>query len=150
MAVGQERPPGRSGGIDPAALAAASLAVAISAIAPPGPYGPGSTMIGATILFLIFAYDEDPHRSWQQSVAFGAVCALISLLVIGYPLEYMWATDKVKRLDALFYEPKKDNPYSEIPPVLILVSWLVMTGVYAWTDRRRPSNSEPKNTTPRR
>jgi len=41
------------GGIDPAALAVASLAAAVSVIAPSGPYGPASMMIGLTILVAI-------------------------------------------------------------------------------------------------
>jgi hypothetical protein len=72
------------GGIDPAALAVASLAAAVSIIAPPGPYGPASMMIGATILVVIFAYDVAPRRTLSQSIAFGGVCALISSLALGY------------------------------------------------------------------
>src|SRR5688572_7865520 len=70
------------GGIDPAALAVASLAAAVSVIAPPGPYGPASMMIGATILVVIFAYDVAPRRTLSQSIAFGGVCALMSLLAL--------------------------------------------------------------------
>lgn len=147
MADGHNRALGRSGGIDPAALAAASLAVAISAIAPPGPYTPTSMMIGATILVLIFAYDEDPHRSGWEHVAFGAVCALVSLLVIGYPLEYICATDKARRLGAFLHEIEDDLKYSEIPPWLVLVLWLGMTGMYILIDKRWLSKRAPENDT---
>ena len=68
--------------IDPAALAAA-----ISVIAPAGPYGPESMVIGAAILLLIFGYDVNPRRSSYQSWAFAAVVALIGTLALGYPLE---------------------------------------------------------------
>lgn len=36
----------RSGGIDPVALAIATLAGVVTAIAPPGPYMPGAIMLG--------------------------------------------------------------------------------------------------------
>jgi hypothetical protein len=131
----------RRGGIDPAALAAASLAAAISVIAPPGPYGPGSMVIGATILVVILAYDVDPHRTPWQSLAFSAVCALISLLVLGYPLEFAFATDKVNRFDVLFREPPRDLGHSEVPPLAVLALWVALTSVYWGIDRRRVRKS---------
>ena len=110
----------RLGGIDPAALAAATLAVAISAIAPPGPYSPIGSVIGLTVLVLILAYDVDPQRTRLQSVAFGAVCALVTVLVIGYVLEYVFATNRPKRLNVLKRElpQNEDLSYSEVPHTL--------------------------------
>ena len=127
----------RVGGIDPAALAAATLAAAISAIAPPGPYSPIGMMIGATILVLVAAYDVDPHRSRLQSSAFAAVCGLILLLTLGFPLEIVSAKYPGSRFDALLKEPEADNPFSEVRPYVALLFWLGATAIIFAIDRRR-------------
>jgi hypothetical protein len=129
--------PSRRGGIDPAALAAAALAAAISAISPPGPYSPYSIVIGLTILFLIFAYDVDPDRTIGQSLAFSAVCALISLLVLGYPLEYYYSSDKVVRLKAWSESLPNDISYSQVPPNKFIYWWIFLTVVCVIFDRWR-------------
>lgn len=136
--------PDRVGGIDPAALAAATLAAAISTIAPAGPYGPVGVMIGATILVLILAYDVDPNRTPWQSLAFAAVCALILLLTLGYPLEIASATDKGARFGALLEERKQDNPYSEVKPYVALLVWAGATLVGYLVDRWRVRGREAK------
>jgi uncharacterized BrkB/YihY/UPF0761 family membrane protein len=132
-------PKKRSGGIDPAALAAAALAAAISTIAPSGPYGPASMVIGITILLLILAYDVDPHRSRAQSVAFSAVVALIALLSLGFPMECVFAAHPMARLHVLLKEipQDKDLPMSEVPPLAAIVLWMLITIVLYWRDRRR-------------
>ena len=126
----------RRGGIDPAALAAAALAAAISSIAPPGPYGPVSMIIGATILFLIFAYDIDPHRTPYQSLAFSAVAGLIAVLALGYPSECIFATHRMVRLRVLLKEIDPDVPQSEVPPIVTILLWLLLTVVLYLCDRR--------------
>src|SRR5437763_68131 len=88
----------KKGEIDPAALAVAALAAAVSVIAGLGAYTPRCSMIGITILFVIFGYDFEPHRAWRESLAFSAVCGLVTLLVFGYPLECLFSTDKASRL----------------------------------------------------
>ena len=138
--------PGK-GGIDPAALAVASLAAAVSVMAPPGPYAPGSILIGATILLFIFAYDKEPDRNPFQRLAFSAVCALITILMFGYPLELLATglasllspegTDVsqsrfVTRFRVLFYEMdyEKDIKYSRVPPLLVISLWIGLTATY--------------------
>lgn len=113
--------------------------MAISAIAPPGPYSPIGSVIGLTVLVLILAYDVDPQRTRLQSVAFGGVCALVTVLVIGYVLEYVFATNRPKRFDVLKRElpQNEDLSYSEVPPYVVLVFWFGMTCGYTWLDRCR-------------
>jgi len=127
----------RRGGIDPAALAAASLAAAVSVIAPPGPYGPPSIAIGATILLLITSYDIDPHRSATQSLAYAAVIGLTVMLMLGFPLECVFASPENNRLDRLFAEKAGDIGHSEVPPYVTLLGWLGVTVVMFFRDRRR-------------
>jgi hypothetical protein len=141
---------GRRGGIDPAALAAASLAAAVSVIAPPGPYGPASIIIGLTMLLVVLGYDIDPDRTRRQSLAFSGVCALISLLVLGYPLEILWATSKLERLLVMLKERTDDHNYSEVPPIFVLSLWLVLTAVFYSFDRRRSAlKASQHRSTPR-
>jgi hypothetical protein len=134
----------KSGGIDPAALAAASLAAAVSVLASAGPYAPGSMFIGVTILSLIITYDVDPHRSAGQSFAFSAVAGMITALMLGYPLECVFAKDSCARLCVLLHEKPKDLPYSEVPPIATIILWGGATGLFYLMDGKNRNNSEPK------
>lgn len=127
----------RVGGIDPAALAAATVAAAISTIAPAGPYGPVGMMIGATICVLILAYDVDPHRTLFQSLAFGGVCGLILLLTFGFPLEILASKTPTARFNVLFHERESDISFSEVPPYVAMLFWLLASVTVAVIDRLR-------------
>lgn len=74
----------RVGGIDPAALAAASLAAAVSTLAQTGPFTTLSVVFGITITLIIFAYDVDADRTFSQSIAFGCAAGLPIALGLGY------------------------------------------------------------------
>jgi hypothetical protein len=136
--------PDKKGGIDPAALAVAALAAAVSVIAPPGPYGPACMMIGATILCVIFAYDVEPSRGRGKNLAFSAVCALISLLTLGFLLECAFAKNKAMRLHLLLAEPEHDIEHSEVPPLVILCLWIVAWSGHYWLDRWRCKQAAKK------
>jgi hypothetical protein len=81
----------RSGGIDRAALAAATLAGAISLMGPVGPYLPPSMVMRGTLLALLYGYDSHPDREPRQSFAFSAVSGLCWILFLGFPLEYIFS-----------------------------------------------------------
>jgi hypothetical protein len=132
------------GGIDPAALAVAVFAGALSVFAPQGPYSPGSILTGLTLLFVILGYDVNPHRNLYQSIAYGAVFGLVCILIIGYPLEILWADDKVKRLHILFKEIPSDDEqkFSSIPPLAILVLWVLLSAAMCSYDRYRAKQSQ--------
>ncbi len=147
----------RRGGIDPAALAAACLSAAVSVLAPPGPFGPGSILIGFTILCVVLAYDIDPHRNAFQSFAYAAVCALVVQTALGYPLECLFSSNRDLRLSVLLAElPQctdqlveaklrcEANSHSEVPPIAIIGSWSVSVLLFFFLDRRRPSNKSAK------
>lgn len=129
--------------IDPAALAIVALAATVSVIAPSGPYGPGCMMIGVTIFCVVFGYDVAPRREWRQSLAFSVVCALISLLTLGYPLELIFATHRAARLHILIAEVslEKDITHSEVPPWFILALWMVMVVLFYRLDKWRCGRS---------
>ncbi|HEX2331574.1 MAG TPA: hypothetical protein VHI32_00225 [Burkholderiales bacterium] len=81
----------RQGGIDPAALAAATLAAAVSVISPPGPYNPGSSLIGVVVLAVIVGFDHEPIRHRGESFAYSSVFGLILWLAIAYPVEIVFS-----------------------------------------------------------
>ena len=113
----------RRGGIDPAALAAASLASAVSTIGQPGPYTSVTAIVGVTILFVVLAYDIEAYRSMFQSIAYSSVAGLSSILACGYLLE-------------LYYRrPDIDAAASAVPAESSLVGWAVVSVIYFSFDR---------------
>jgi uncharacterized BrkB/YihY/UPF0761 family membrane protein len=99
-------------------------------------------MIGATMPVLIRAYDVQANRTLFQSVAFAAVCGMISLMIAGYPLEIISSSCRYERLGALLSEklPQNEacNPgYSEVRPWVALLFWLASSAVYYFVDRQR-------------
>lgn len=114
----------RRGGIDPAALAAASLASAISIMAQPGPYTQLSLVVGFTILVLIMSYDVDPQRTFFQSVAYSSVIGLTIALASGYPLEALMRTNNL-------CDPKD----SAVSDLAITAIWILFTCIFLTLDR---------------
>lgn len=127
------------GGIDPAALAAAALSATLTIYAPPGPWSIGSSIIGLTLCFLILGYDVEPQRDRVQSIGFAAVLALICILILGYPLEVICSRNSGARLRAALQEIKPDETISDVPPLLIVAIWFVLTAVVSYVDQRRHS-----------
>ncbi|MEH3085474.1 MAG: hypothetical protein PGN26_02825 [Xylophilus ampelinus] len=105
----------RHGGIDPAALAAASLASAVATLAQSGLYTPVTTVLGVTILLLVLAYDVDPNRTKFQSVAYSCVAGLTTLLAAGFPLEWIFAR--------------------ELPQWAHCLAWVVFSTIYFFIDK---------------
>jgi len=103
----------KSGGIDPAALAAATLAGAISLMGPAGPYEPPSMVMGGTLLALLYGYDVHPYRRAPQSLAFSAVSGLCWMLFLGFPLEYFFSGRNL------------DSKVDHIPAYVPIVVWLL-------------------------
>lgn len=103
----------KSGGIDPAALAAATLAGAISLMGPAGPYLPPSMVMGGTLLALLYGYDYHPDREARQSLAFSAVSGLCWMLFLGFPLEYIFSRGRL------------DLQIDHIPVYMPFIVWFV-------------------------
>ena len=107
----------RRGGIDPAALAAASLASAVSTIAQPGPYTPITTVVAITLVLLIVSYDIEAYRTALQSLAYSAVVGLTSALGLGFPFE------------CYFGVCLSDAEPSAVPQWISVLSWAAITGL---------------------
>jgi hypothetical protein len=72
--------------IDPAALAAASLAAILALSTKEGEYDSLAFVTSATLVLLLIAYSGESNRSTLQSIAFSAVLALCSTEGIGFLL----------------------------------------------------------------
>jgi hypothetical protein len=110
--------------IDSAALAAATLAGALSVFSAPGPYVPLNGAVGLTLLTILFTYELRRPRSNSQNIAFGTVCALCSLLVVGFIAEFRaakWNWEYWKEL-------KKDT--SHVNYWLMFIWWVGLTVVF--------------------
>ncbi|MDE1546914.1 hypothetical protein PTW32_15970 [Dechloromonas agitata] len=114
---------GKRGGIDPAALAAATLASAVSTIAQSGPYTPISSVVAISILCVILAYDVDASRTSAQSFAYSAVLALTATLGLGYPLE-------------LIFGPSVDLNTSSVPQLASVTVWGLAVLGFLGMDRK--------------
>lgn len=152
----------RRGGIDPAALAAATLSAAISVISPPGPYSPGGALIGLAVLAVIIGFDHEPVRHEGESIAYSAVIALIAWLVIAYPIEIICSGiygigelsggDAMRaRLAVLFQENAlserhqiNELGHSTIPPILHIGLWATLFAVMYPLDRCRSRTNEAR------
>ena len=111
-------------GIDPAALAAAAFAGAISVFVPKGPYDWPSTIVGLTLIFILIGYDVEPRTRVVERIAFGAVLGLCSILASGILLE---------RLFAWRNAPPDD---SNVPTSVVFLIWLALTIFYTILDER--------------
>ena len=112
------------GGIDPAALAAASLASAISTIAQPGPYTPVTMVVAVTLLLLIISFDVEAYRTKSQSLAYSAVVGLASSLGLGLPLE------------CYFGSCLSDAGSSAVPQLVSVICWIGVTALMYALDRK--------------
>ncbi len=98
------------GGIDPAALTLASLAAVIPVLFGEGQFTVLSSIVGLTILTVIYAFDVNPRRSTHQQLAFSMVTALVGTTTLGWIYEFIagWR-----------------NPTSPVPvtPGLLVICW---------------------------
>jgi hypothetical protein len=81
------------GGIDPAALAIATAAIAVSTMIQDGPFTPLSSLIAFSILAVIKAYDRQVDRDWRQTLAFNSTIGLGVAVYVAYPLQALTTFD---------------------------------------------------------
>lgn len=110
---------GRS--IDPAALAAATLAAAVAVMMGQGPYNAFSAAIGLTLLFILRGYGSSPPSDAWQTAAVAAVRAICVALIVAYLLEVA--------IRALGAAPKSAAD-SAIRPGLMFAVWVLLFTVF--------------------
>jgi hypothetical protein len=122
---------------DPAALAGAAVAAAISVHLSPGPYNFVSLAIGATLLSIIFAYENGRRRTFAQSAALATVSGLVALLPVGLSIE-LWLGHG--NLDGALNEFRNARE-SRVDSWMLLVAWAVITGCILVFDLLRQFSS---------
>src|SRR5262245_43005334 len=125
--------PGAASPYDAAALVSAALAAALAAAIEPGPYDLFSTMIGATILLVIFAFERKSSRDWLQSSALGAVFGFVSLLFLGIALEAIAGGGSLGGVCPI--QPCRPNEFvSSVPDWWLLIAWLGVSFIVTLLD----------------
>ncbi len=123
--------------IDPAALAAATLAAGLSLMLSEGPWDPWSMAIGTTLLLLLFSYDQSPVRTWWQTAAFASVAAICLTIFFAFPLE--WALERCS-----CSPPEKDG--SRVTGYHLVPIWFfsgIVVAILDWFRVDRPPAPQP-------
>ena len=115
---------------DPAALAAAVLAGALSVFLAPGPYSYFSLVIGFTLLTLLIGYEWPKVRNWGQSIAFSTVLSLCATLVFAVLVEFYLGMGS---LDGVMNA--KGEAESRVTDLGLFVLWLIGSAVVFSLDR---------------
>ncbi|MBQ2647371.1 MAG: hypothetical protein IJF82_08340 [Achromobacter sp.] len=81
--------PPHAGGIDPAALIVAAVVLLGTTMLGSGSFSMLSTILGATIGVLIYAYDASSVRNCMQQIGFSMVIGLAATVSFGAPAEWI-------------------------------------------------------------
>jgi hypothetical protein len=111
---------------DPAALAGVVVAGALTLTLAKGPFGVISTAIGATLLFILLAYDPIYHQerpTLRQHLAFGAAYVLCIYITTGWFYMNPW----VRILE------DKDLPGDLWRMCVMLAVWVLCTAIATGT-----------------
>lgn len=116
-------------GVDPAALAAAVFAAAVTSYSEEGPFVPFSLVIGITLLLIVCSYEFCRERSFWKNLAFGAVCALVSLLIYGFVREMWKAGWHLKTWIDAEGNLVRDT---RVSPDELVIAWGILTAIFAF------------------
>lgn len=137
--------------IDSAALAGAVIAVSFTPFTIPGPFYPINAIIGLTLLTLLISYELKRCREGWQNVAFGMICALCGLLVVGFVTDFVGSGGGLD-----YYKELEEQERSLLGLWAEFVWWLVLTVVFTYlgfrnatpvselTENQDVGNSPPK------
>ena len=114
--------------IDPAALAAATVAVAVGSLFEEGQFGLMDMLVGTALLLILRGYDDPFGRSIRQSCAVAAVEGLAMLVAIGFPIELFAAWQGI--------QPETKDGSRITQPALFII-WLTGASLLYIFDRRR-------------
>jgi len=120
--------------IDAIALFAAMVAAGLGLMLLAGPLAWVSSIAGIILLFILFAYDREGHRSVFQSLAFAAVCGFCVVLAAAAALRFWAAHNELSGANAPVVQP---FAVQWLPLV-----WACLTVVFWAIDRSRMTNRE--------
>ena len=112
--------------VDPAALAGAAIAAAVAVFSVPGPFTPMNLVAGLTLLAILLTYELRRYRYKWQNLAFGAVCGLCALMVVGFVTEFYRGDWRLDYWVELIKEPRRSN----VNEWYLLLWWLVLTCIF--------------------
>jgi hypothetical protein len=122
---------------DAAALGAAVVAVAMTVFGDPSAYDLLTLIVSVSLLALILGYIGRSTRDWPQSLAFGAVLAIIAVPILGYFVEGqpgLWADEKLL--------PLASDEQSTVSDAATAIAWSAMAlagfAIDVRRQRRRP------------
>lgn len=113
--------------IDSAALAGAAIAASLSIFSIPGPFYPLNGVVGLTLLTLLLSYELKRYRKGWQNVAFGMVCALCALLIVGFVTEFF-----LSGFDWRYWEKLQEPLRSRVGDWYVFIWWLFLTGAFTY------------------
>lgn len=119
--------------IDSAALAGAATAATLTVFSEPGPYVPMNAIVGITLLAILLTYELRRYRTPVQNFAFGAVCALCALLVMGFLREWQisgWEWEYWIDLES------QQPPQSNVRYWFMFAAWAIFAGIFTWLGSR--------------
>lgn len=129
--------------IDSAALAGTVVAAILATSSQSGPWYPSDGAIGLTLLIVLMSYELERPRKKLQNVAFGMVCSLSTILIVGFITEF-WLSGFNWHY---WVELEKPNPaISRVNPWYIGTWWCVLTVVFTGVGiRYARSNAKPNS-----
>ena len=113
--------------IGPAVLLGAVLAGGLAIKAASGEFGWLTTFVGVTLLLGLFAWDEQPIRSFAQSLSYAAVCGFAFMLAPSWLFAY-WEANRT---------------YLAFPGGWYSIFWAIGFVVFVVVDRVRVGSSVP-------
>lgn len=141
----QEQPTPLQQAIDSAALAGAATAAAVAVFVVPGPFVPLNAALGLTLLAIVLTYEMKRFRYRWQNLAFGCVCGLCALLVLGFVSEFLYSG-----FDLRYWEKLENPPRSNVNQWFLFFGWASLAVVFTRLGLRfavrvaRPDETEGK------
>jgi hypothetical protein len=108
------------------ALLGVALAGAISVAAADGNFDLWDTIVGVSLLVILWAFDHHPDGSWKVSLAFASVYGLCWVITVGVVIDAS-------------IEPDTSQPPFTLEALLSIAVWIFLTlviTIWRWWKRR--------------
>lgn len=117
----------QSNPFDSAALAGTIIAGVLATSTQEGPWELSDGAIGLTLLIVLMAYELERPRRGLQNVAFGMVCSLSAVMIVGFVTE-LWLSGFNSQY---WIELERANPpTSRVSPWYIGIWWCTLSVVF--------------------
>ena len=142
----------QSNPMDSAALAGTIIAGVLATSVQEGPWMQSNGAIGLTLLIVIMAYELERPRRGLQNLAFGMVCSLSAIMIVGFVTEF-WLSGFNSQYWVVL--ERVDPQTTRVSPWYIGIWWcalsVVFTGVgIRYTRLNSPPNADKREETEKR